>query len=138
MAATGTVAYQVRLSQAFLDEIDTMVYDLSSPGEKVSRSAVIRAAFRDYERKHSSTLEDCEPWVRGEPGEKPRKAVGAKFEQREAERLEAVAYELSTPKRDVTASDVLRASLRDYYEKHQGDVRECEPLNDGTLSPGGR
>jgi len=137
MPQTATTAYQVRISESLIDEVDRVAFELSTPSEKVSRSDVIRAGFRDYSRKHSSTLEDCDPWERGEPGETPRKPVSVTFVESESERLKAVAFDLSTPKRDVTVSDVLRAGLRDYLEKHEGDLRECDPAAEGELVRGG-
>ena len=138
MATRETAAYQVRLSESFLGDIDEMVYELSEPMQKVNRSEVIRAAFRDYDEKHRANLQECRPEIHGQPGEQPRKAVSAKFTQSEAERLERVSYELSSPDHDVTASDVLRAALRDYYEKYRGDLRVCDPISEGTLVPGDR
>jgi len=129
---------QVRVSEDLIEQIDVLAYECSSPGEKVDRSEVVRAGFRDYYRKHRSNLKDCEPWERGEPGEKPRKQVSVKFLTGELQRVEQVAHDCSGPNRSVSRSDVLRASVREYIEKHNGDLRECEPAATGTLSGEGR
>jgi len=129
---------QVRVSKDLIDEIDVLAYECSSPGEKVGRSNVVRAAFRDYYRKHRSTLEDCEPGDRGEPAGKVTRQVSVKFLADELQRVEQLAHDCSGPKRSVSRSDVLRASVREYIEKHNGDLRECAPSSEGSLSSGSR
>ena len=126
---------QVRVSEVLQDRVDALAHECSSPGRSVSRSDVFRAAFRDYLRKHRSDLDDCEPWKRGEPGESPRSPLSVKFLRGELKEVEKVAHECSSPGRSVSRSDVLRAALRDYTDKHDGDLRVCEPSEMGTLSP---
>lgn len=129
---------QVRVSEGFRDRMDVLAYECSSPGESVDRSEVVRAAFRDYYRKHRSNLEDCEPSNRGEPEGKLSKQVSVKFLAGELQSVEQVAHDCSGPKRSVSRSDVLRAAVKDYIDKHEGDLRECDPLAEGALSGGDR
>ena len=129
---------QLRMSEDLRERVDAVAYECSTPQSTVARSEVIRAAFRDYYRKHRSNLEDCDPWERGKPGGKPRKQVSVKFLAGELEQVEQVAYDCGGPNRSVSRSDVLRAAVRDYADKHEGDLRECVPSSEGALSGGGR
>jgi len=129
---------QLRMGEDLRERVNVVAYECGGPGSRVARSEVIRAAFRDYYRKHRSSLEVCNPRDRGAAGPKPRKQVSVKFLPDELQRVEQVAYDCGGPEQSVSRSDVLRAAVRDYADKHEGDLRECEPSVDGVLSGGGR
>lgn len=123
----------VRLPDSECRDLETLAYDTSGPHTDVSRADVVRAAVRDYIRKHEANLEECDPWERGGLQGGVTEQLTTKFQQQEIEVIERVAYELSEPRTKISKSDVIRAAIRDYIEKHEGDVRECNPHENGGI-----
>lgn len=54
----------------------------------------------------------------------------------EKEKLDEIAYELSSPQERVTRSDVLREAVRDYTDRFDAD-EDLSPRERGQLEPGG-
>lgn len=50
--------------------------------------------------------------------------------------LEELAYAKSGPDRKVRVSEVIRAAARDYIEKHEENLRVCDPESRGGLGGG--
>jgi len=123
----------LRVPESLRDDLDELVYEKSGPDSKVRQSEVVRAAARDYIKKHSENLRVCDPESRGGLGGGSSERVGTKFEQPEYDELKRVAYELSEPGNEIAVTEVLRAGLRDYIEKHEDGVREVHPSENGGL-----
>ena len=62
--------------------------------------------------------------------------VTVKFTDQEKQRINQIAYELSEPGNNVTASDVLREAARDYMDKFDAQPDDCCPGDRGRLENG--
>jgi len=123
----------IRIGESLRDDLEQLVYEKSGPGVNVRKSEVVRAAAREYIKKHSENLRVCDPESRGGLAGETCERSGAKFEESEYDELKRVAYELSEPGNEITVAEVLRAALRDYIDKHENGVREVHPSENGGI-----
>lgn len=123
----------IRIPEPLRDDLDELVYEKSGPDVNVRKSEVVRAAARDYIKKHSENLRVCDPESRGGLGGGSCERAATKFEESEYDELRRVAYELSEPGNEITVAEVLRAALRDYIDKHKDGVREVHPSENGGI-----
>ena len=123
----------LRVPEPVRDDLDQLVYEKGGPDVKVRKSEVLRAAARDYIKKHSENLRVCDPESRGDLGSGSTTRTATKFEQSEYDELKRVAYELSEPGNEIPVAQVLRAALRDYIEKWKEGVRDVQPSENGGI-----
>jgi Arc/MetJ-type ribon-helix-helix transcriptional regulator len=129
----GTDNISARLPETDVRDLETLAYENSSPHTDVTRADVVRAAVRDYIKKHEANLEECDPWERGGLQDGPTKQVTTKVQEQEIKEIERIVYELSEPRQKISKSDVIRAAVRDYIDKHENGVRECKPAENGKF-----
>ena len=130
-ADSREVARRIRERQG--DEMEQLVYEKSGGDVNVRKSEVVRAAAREYIKKHSENLRVCDPESRGGLGGGSCERAATKCEESEYDELRRVAYELSEPGNEITVAEVLRAALRDYIDKHKDGVRDVEPSENGGI-----
>lgn len=63
-------------------------------------------------------------------------SVSARYEKANVRRLEEMAYELGGPHVEMSRAAVIRAALRDYFEKYEGSLETCDPVEHGGLGGG--
>ena len=123
----------IRIPEPLRDDLEQLVYEKSGPDVNVRKSEVVRAAAREYIKKHSENLRVCDPESRGGLGGGSCERAATKFEESEYDELRRVAYELSEPGNEITGGEGVWGAVRDYIDKHKDGGRGVGASENGGI-----